>query len=125
MRKLQALFVALLQHGKQESGLIAEVMPSVFPWMRFLPTAATMPWAGGGSWRTRRRTTCASPGRSCGTVLSPKRRPAAITHFGARGRVLPRWQVEVTGGDRVWYLLDAEKHTVWVEYAGAHPKATE
>lgn len=40
------------------------------------------------------------------------------------GRVLPRWQVEVTGGDRVWYLLYVEKHTVWVEYAGAHPKAT-
>lgn len=41
------------------------------------------------------------------------------------GRVLPRWQIEVTGGDRVWYLLDAEKRTVWVDYAGAHPKATE
>ena len=41
------------------------------------------------------------------------------------GRVLPRWQIEVTGGDRVWYLLDVEKRTVWVDYAGAHPKATE
>ncbi len=41
------------------------------------------------------------------------------------GRVLPHWQIEVTGGDRVWYLLDVEKHTVWVDYAGAHPKATE
>lgn len=41
------------------------------------------------------------------------------------GRVLPRWQIEVTCGDRVWYLLDVEKRTVWVDYAGAHPKATE
>jgi hypothetical protein len=41
------------------------------------------------------------------------------------GRLLPRRQIEVTGGDRVWYLLDVEKHTVWVDYAGAHPKATE
>lgn len=41
------------------------------------------------------------------------------------GRVLPQRQIEVTGGDRVWYLLDVEKHTVWVSYAGAHPKATE
>lgn len=41
------------------------------------------------------------------------------------GRVMPRWQIEVTGGDRVWYLLDVEKHLVWVDYAGAHPKATE
>jgi len=35
-----ALFVALLQHSKEVSGLIADVMPSVFPWMRFLPPEA-------------------------------------------------------------------------------------
>lgn len=32
-----SLFVALLQHSKEMSGLIADVMPTVFPWMRFLP----------------------------------------------------------------------------------------
>jgi hypothetical protein len=32
-----SLFVALLQHSKEVSGLIADVMPTVFPWMRFLP----------------------------------------------------------------------------------------
>ncbi|WP_394615398.1 hypothetical protein JNUCC0626_37405 [Lentzea sp. JNUCC 0626] len=32
-----SLFVALLQHSKGASGLIADVMPKVFPWMRFLP----------------------------------------------------------------------------------------
>ncbi|WP_424184594.1 hypothetical protein ACOBQX_22200 [Actinokineospora sp. G85] len=41
------------------------------------------------------------------------------------GRPLPRWQLEITSGDRVWYLLDVEKHTVWVEHAGPHPKATD
>jgi hypothetical protein len=41
------------------------------------------------------------------------------------GRIMSRWQIEVTGGDRVWYLIDVEKHIVWVDYAGAHPKATE
>lgn len=41
------------------------------------------------------------------------------------GRIMFRWQIEVTGGDRVWYLIDVEKHTVWIDYAGAHPKATE
>ncbi|MEU0884567.1 hypothetical protein ABZ345_38755 [Lentzea sp. NPDC005914] len=41
------------------------------------------------------------------------------------GRVMPRWQIEVTGGDRLWYLLDVEKRAVWVDYAGAHPKVTE
>ncbi|MFE9750886.1 hypothetical protein ACFYOT_38770 [Saccharothrix saharensis] len=41
------------------------------------------------------------------------------------GRILPRWQIEVTGGDRIWYLPDVRRRTVWVQYAGAHPKATE
>lgn len=53
----------------------------------------------------------------------PLKRPLATGVRG--GRVLPRWQIEVTGGDRVWYLLDVEQRTVWVDYAGAHPKATE
>ena len=42
------------------------------------------------------------------------------------GRRLPQWQIEVTGGGRVWYLLDEEQHTVWVTRAGTgHPKETE
>ena len=42
------------------------------------------------------------------------------------GRVLPQWQIEVTGGGRVWYLLDQDHHTVWIRYASlSHPKATE
>lgn len=44
-----------------------------------------------------------------------------------RGRdVLPQWQIEVTGGGRIWYLLDEERRTVWVRRAGTgHPKQTE
>ncbi len=43
----------------------------------------------------------------------------------ARGRVLDRWQIEVTGAGRIWYLVDREKPTIWIDYAGpAHPKAT-
>lgn len=42
------------------------------------------------------------------------------------GRLLAQWQYEVTGGGRVWYLVDGDKHIVWITYAGAgHPKATE
>lgn len=42
-----------------------------------------------------------------------------------QGRTLPRWQIEVTGGGRIWYLLDEERHIVWLEYAGpGHPKVT-
>lgn len=39
---------------------------------------------------------------------------------------LERWQYEVTGAGRVWYLVDDERRTVWISYAGVgHPKATE
>lgn len=47
--------------------------------------------------------------------------------FGSyRGRALPQWQIEVTGGGRIWYLLDAENRTAWLVLASTgHPKATE
>jgi hypothetical protein len=36
------------------------------------------------------------------------------------------WQIQVTGGGRIWYLVDPDKATIWIDYAGpAHPKATE
>lgn len=42
-----------------------------------------------------------------------------------RGRVLSRWQIEVTGAGRVWYLVDHENATIWIDYAGrGHPEAT-
>jgi hypothetical protein len=42
------------------------------------------------------------------------------------GRVLPQWQIEVTGGGRIWYLIDEVKHTIWILYASLrHPKGTE
>jgi mRNA-degrading endonuclease RelE of RelBE toxin-antitoxin system len=43
-----------------------------------------------------------------------------------RGRTLERWQHEVTGGGRIFFLIDDERRTVWLQqvYIG-HPKATE
>jgi mRNA-degrading endonuclease RelE of RelBE toxin-antitoxin system len=42
------------------------------------------------------------------------------------GRQMDRWQIEVTGGARVWYLIDEARRTVWIVHAGpGHPKATE
>jgi hypothetical protein len=39
-----------------------------------------------------------------------------------RGRVLEHWQIEVTDAARVWYLVDPETHTLWVDHAGPiHP----
>lgn len=43
-----------------------------------------------------------------------------------RGQPLPQWQIEVTSGGRIWYLLDAGRRRVLVMYASPrHPKATE
>lgn len=43
-----------------------------------------------------------------------------------RGRELEQWEIEVTGGGRIFYLVDDAEHTVWVVYAGVgHPRQTE
>jgi hypothetical protein len=43
----------------------------------------------------------------------------------AGSKVLDHWQIEVTGAGRVWYLVDPDKVTVWIDYAGpGHPKQT-
>ncbi|WP_100449092.1 hypothetical protein [Glycomyces xiaoerkulensis] len=43
-----------------------------------------------------------------------------------KGGECERWQYEVTGGGRLWYLIDDESWTVWLTYAGTgHPKATD
>lgn len=42
------------------------------------------------------------------------------------GRTLEQWQYEVTGGGRIWYLIDADRSIVWLTHAGTgHPKATD
>lgn len=48
----------------------------------------------------------------------------AAAEFG--GRMLEQWEIEVTGGGRIFYLLDRDKHTVRITKAGpGHPKATD
>lgn len=43
-----------------------------------------------------------------------------------KGQELERWQYEVTGAGRIWYLLDDATRTAWITYAGTgHPKATD
>jgi hypothetical protein len=42
------------------------------------------------------------------------------------GRAMEQWQYEVTGGGRVWCLVDHRTRTVWLTYAStAHPRATD
>jgi hypothetical protein len=43
-----------------------------------------------------------------------------------KGEPAERWQYEVTGGARIWYVIDDARRTVWITYAGpGHPKATD
>ncbi|WP_326560628.1 hypothetical protein [Micromonospora sp. NBC_01796] len=43
-----------------------------------------------------------------------------------KGQTHERWQYEVTGGGRVWYLIDDERRTAWIIYAGpGHPRQTD
>lgn len=41
------------------------------------------------------------------------------------GRTLERWQYEVTGSGRIWYLADHDTRTCWLVYAGTgHSRET-
>lgn len=65
----------------------------------------------------------------------PRPTPATERHHRLRGRLatvlrggrdVEQWQSEVTGGGRVWYLIDDANRTAWITYAGTgHPKATD
>ncbi|GGP39629.1 hypothetical protein [Saccharothrix coeruleofusca] len=74
------------------------------------------------AWEVMRNDPGPGPGKPTNRHHQLKGSLAYGTH---NGQVLPCWQIEVTGGDRIWYLLDADRRTVWVQYAGPHPKATE
>ncbi|WP_211301247.1 hypothetical protein [Murinocardiopsis flavida] len=43
-----------------------------------------------------------------------------------KGESLPQWQLEVTGGGRIWYAVDEGRRLVWISLAGpGHPRATD
>ncbi|MDA3655963.1 hypothetical protein [Mycobacterium xenopi] len=52
-----------------------------------------------------------------------KGRLASGMHGGVE---MEQWQYEVTGGGRIWYLVDVDKRTLWLRHAGpGHPRETE
>ena len=63
--------------------------------------------------------------------VEPRPFPGSARHHGLKGQLstengLEQWQYEVTGGGRIWYLVDADQQAVWITYAGTgHPKATD
>lgn len=75
------------------------------------------------AWETMRN----DPGPGPGKPNHRHHRLHDVVSTGSHeGRSLPQWQIEVTSGGRIWYLLDEERHTVWITYASTgHPKATD
>ncbi|MDG4534675.1 hypothetical protein [Streptomyces sp. AV19] len=50
----------------------------------------------------------------------------SLAHGTHHGRTCEQWRIEVTGGGRVWYLLDTAHATCWITFAGTgHPRATD
>lgn len=100
--------------------------------IRFCTTEAVKGWqelensAPGNlrkAWDTMRIDPGPGPGKPTGRHHQLRYALATGTHGG---QVLPRWQIEVTGGGRIWYLFDQERRTVWVQAAGTgHPRATD
>jgi hypothetical protein len=65
-----------------------------------------------------------SPGPPETSRHSRLRGKLATAQYG--GRELDQWEIEVTGGGRIFYLLDSDKRTVWIVKAGTgHPKVTD
>ena len=43
-----------------------------------------------------------------------------------KGQAYERWQYEITGSGRIWYLIDDARRTVWITFAGTgHPAETQ
>ncbi|MFB7293693.1 hypothetical protein [Actinacidiphila glaucinigra] len=80
-----------------------------------------------------------APGNTCAAWVLMRTDPVPVTrterhhrlkgelaHGTHRGVAMDRWQIEVTAGGRIWYLVDTERRTVWIDYAStSHPKATD
>jgi hypothetical protein len=63
-----------------------------------------------------------------GYPLAPRhhRLKGSLATAMVKGSALDRRQIEVTGAGRIWYLVDPESATVWIDYAGpGHPRATD
>jgi hypothetical protein len=68
-------------------------------------------------------------------IREDPRPPVDDRHFPLRGALATRlidgvscdhWELEVTGGGRIFYAIDDSRHTVWITVAGTgHPKVTD
>lgn len=66
--------------------------------------------------------------RTAPDVRSDTQKPLAgpLANRTHKGRDLPQWQLDVSSAGRLWYVIDALRHTVWVTLASTgHPGATD
>ncbi|MFY1695425.1 MULTISPECIES: hypothetical protein [unclassified Solwaraspora] len=87
-------------------------------------------------WETLARQAAANLRRAYDTIRAqPRARQSTERHHRLKGslatgswkgQVYERWQYEVTGGGRIWYLVDDDRRTAWLTYAGTgHPRETD
>lgn len=98
--------------------------------LRFADTAAVKGWdelerQAGGNLRRAWEDIRADP-RSRANPSRQHRLKGELGQGSWKGVACERWQYEVTGGGRLWYLIDDEARIAWLVYAGTgHPKATD
>ena len=92
--------------------------------------------AAADGWETLARQAPGNLRRAYEAIRANPRSPAAperqhrlkgeLATAAWKGQALERWQYEVTGGGRIWYLVDDDRRTAWITYAGTgHPAATD
>ncbi|MFG2671781.1 hypothetical protein [Streptomyces sp. NPDC048445] len=97
--------------------------------VRFADAAAAKGWENLGrqarSNTYRAWTTMRTDPRPTAEVPRHHRLKGSLAHGTHRGQTCEQWQIEVTGGGRVWYLLDTAADTCWITFASTgHPRAT-
>jgi hypothetical protein len=98
--------------------------------MRFANNQAADGWEqlgrqAGGNLRRAFDTIRADP-RSRSSPERHHRLKGGLATATWKGESLERWHYEVTGGGRIWYVIDDARRTTWITYAGTgHPKATD
>lgn len=66
--------------------------------------------------------TIRSAPRSIPSTERHHRLRGSLSPVSRRGADLKQWQFEVTGGGRIWYLIEEMTRTGWITYAGTgHP----
>ncbi|TXR51570.1 hypothetical protein [Quadrisphaera setariae] len=96
--------------------------------MRFANRKASVGWASVVAQASSNAATAWGQILTTPRHISERQHPlkGKLAQGAYEGQTLERWQYEVTGGGRLWYLIDDQAKTIWLEMAStSHPKATD